>query len=267
LFLIIRSGWRAVFLIFGAVGVLWAAVWLVYYRNSPQEHRSVNAEELDLINVGADIRTAKKAVPWKRILRSKDVGLLSVTYFCYGWVLWLYLAWLPTYLRDARHFSLAGTGLAGLPLLAATLTNVLGGVFSDALTSKWKDVRRGRIVVSVTGFAVAGLMLIPGVAVASPLSSLAFLTLALGGLELTVPVSWAMAIDLGSEFSGSVSSVMNTCGNIGGALSAVAIGYLATRFGWTAPFALASVFCLVSAALVSRIHPGRVVVSGTRAIS
>jgi len=57
-----------------------------------------------------------------------------------------------------------------------------------------------------------------------------------GGLELTVAVSWAICIDIGGEFSGSVSSVMNTWGNLGGAISAVAVGYLATHFGWTLPF-------------------------------
>ena len=116
-----------------------------------------------------------------------------------------------------------------MKIIAARL--ILGGVFSDSLTARWRDIRRGRVGVSIIGFAIAGLMLIPGVAAASPVASLVFLTFALAGLELTVAVSWAMAIDLGGEFSGSVSSVMNTCGNLGGAFSAVAIGYLATRFG------------------------------------
>ena len=50
---------------------------------------------------------------------------------------------------------------------------------------------------------------------------------------------------------------MNTWGNLGGAISAVAVGYLATHFGWTSPFLLASALCLLSAWLVSRIDPRR----------
>jgi len=88
-------------------------------------------------------------------------------------------------------------------------------------------------------------------------AALSCLTVALGGLELTVAVSWAVCIDIGGEFSGSVSSVMNTWGNLGGAISAVAVGYLATHFGWTLPFLLASALCLLSAWLVSRIDPRR----------
>ena len=256
MYLIASSGWRIVFIVFGAIGLVWALGWYSYYRNTPLEHANVNEAEANLIALGTvPLVGVRPSIPWRRIFGSKDVWLLSATYFCYGWVLWLYLAWLPTYLREVRHFTLLGSGLAGLPLLAATATNVLGGLFSDALTAKWNDIRRGRVVVAAAGFAIAGLVLIPGVIVDGAIASLIFLTIALGGLELTVAVSWAVAIDLGGEFSGSVSSVMNTCGNIGGAISAVAVGYLATHFGWTAPFLMASTFCLISSILISRVDP------------
>ena len=251
------SGWRMVFVIFGAAGVLWAVGWFVYYRNYPAEHGSVNQAELALLDNSGVARVTAKSVPWRRILRSRDVWFLSTIYFCYGCVLWLYLAWLPTYLREARHFTGLRAGLAGVPLLAATFANVAGGVLSDRLTSRWKNVRRGRLTVAIAGYAVGGLALLPGVAAGDPFWAIAFLTTALAGLEMTVPVSWAMSIDLGGEFSGSVCSVMNTCGNVGGALSAVVVGYLATNFGWTAPFLFGSGLCLFAAILVSRIDPGR----------
>ena len=65
---------------------------------------------------------------------------------------------------------------------------------------------------------------------------LACLTIAMAGLELTVPVAWALCLDIAGDYSGSVTGVMNTLGNLGGAVSAVMIGYLATIFGWTVPF-------------------------------
>ena len=86
---------------------------------------------------------------------------------------------------------------------------------------------------------------------------LELLTFALAGLELTVAVAWAIALDIGGEFSGSVSSVMNTLGNLGGALSAVMIGYLATHLGWNWPFLAASALCLTAALLATRINPNR----------
>ena len=86
---------------------------------------------------------------------------------------------------------------------------------------------------------------------------MAFLTLALAGLELTVPVSWAISLDIGGDYSGSVSGVMNTLGNIGGALGAVCIGYLATNFGWNSSFLTASAMCCVAGLLAICINPTR----------
>jgi predicted MFS family arabinose efflux permease len=171
-------------------------------------------------------------------------------------VLWLYLAWFPSYLQEARHFTSLKTGLASIPLLAATVTNVAGGVLSDKLAAKFHDLRRGRLTVSICGFVVAALGLLPGVLARSPVTALVCLTL-LGGLELTVAVSWAICLDIGADYSGSVSSVMNTWGNLGVAFSAVMVGYLARLLGWTSPFLMASFLCLLSALIVNRIDPRR----------
>jgi len=254
--------WRSICFYFGAVGIVWAIGWYAYYRNSPHGHPKVNAQELELLaGVAPRVQPGvKRAVPWRRILRCRDLWYLSTIYFCYGFVLWMYLNWFPTYLAEARHFSLARTGLASLPLLAATMTNVAGGVLSDRLAHRWNDLRRGRLVVSICGFAIAGLALLPGVLSSSSAIALICLTIALAGLELTVAVSWAMCIDIGGEFSGSVSSVMNTSGNIGGAISTVAAGYLATMFGWNSPFLVGSALCIFAALLVSRVDPRRSVV-------
>ena len=258
-YLIAVSGWRTVFYIFGGVGFAWAIGWYALYRNTPGEHNRVDAAELALLSESRIPVSSgwKRAVPWRRILGNRDLQQLSTVYFCYGFVLWLYLAWFPTYLREARHLTGLKIGLASLPLLAATATNIAGGLLSDRFASKWGDLRRGRIIVSRSGFLIAAVALLPGVLASHEGVALFCLTIALGGLELTVAVSWALCIDIGGEFSGSVSAVMNTWGNLGGAISAVAVGYLATHFGWTSPFVLASMFCLLSAWLVSRVDPCR----------
>ena len=256
-FLLYKITWRGIFYSLGFLGVVLALVWYGYYRNCPQEHASVNEEELKAIGPAAAASPkAAGGVPWRRILRSRDLWFLSSMYFCYGWVLWMYLFWLPTYLVEARHFSQLKMGLgASLPLLAATVTNVAGGWITDKLSSRWSDLRRGRIAVSVIGFAIAGVGLIPGVLAQSASTGLFCLTIALAGLELTVAVSWAISLDIGGDFSGSVSGVMNTLGNLGCAASAVVIGYLATNLGWNWPFLVASGMCAIAALLATRINP------------
>ena len=258
-FLMTRVGWRAVFYLFGAGGILVALFWYTYYRDLPHQHFGVNPEELKLLDAGAPPPlVVRPPVPWGRILRSRDLWYLSMMYFCYGWVLWMYLQWLPTYLAEVRHFAQIRMGIgASIPLLAATVTNMAGGWISDALARKWGDLRRGRVAVSILGFAIAGIAILPGVLARDSTTGLACLTVALAGLELTVAVSWALCLDLAGDFSGSVTGVMNTLGNLGGALSTVMIGHLSTLFGWTVPFLVASFLCLVAALLATRIDPTR----------
>ena len=158
-FLMAQFSWRAVFYLFGGVGVLVAVAWYFYYRDFPQEHGGVNQAEMALLDEARRANPkVRAAVPWKRILRSRDLLFLSLMYFCYGWVFWMYLQWLPTYLSEVRHFTQMKMGMAAsLPLVAATIMNVAGGWLSDRLARLWGDLRRGRAVVAVAGFTVAGL--------------------------------------------------------------------------------------------------------------
>ena len=170
-FLIAHYGWRQALFAFGIIGIVLAAVWIAYFRNTPEQHSQVNTEELAILRPdGRQPATAKQkgSVPWRQILSSRDLLFLSSMYFCYGWVLWLYLYWIPTYLVEIRSFAHIKMGLAAsLPLLAATLTNIVGGTLSDRLVHAWGDLRRGRVVVSVFGFAVAGI----GLVLVAPASS------------------------------------------------------------------------------------------------
>jgi predicted MFS family arabinose efflux permease len=109
----------------------------------------------------------------------------------------------------------------------------------------------------VVGFLIAAVALVPGVLAQEANTALFWLVVALAGLELTVAVSWAICLDIGGNFSGSVAGVMNTFGNLGGAFSAVAVGYLAQYLGWTYPFIVSSALCLLAAVLALRIDPRR----------
>jgi sugar phosphate permease len=80
-----------------------------------------------------------------------------------------------------------------------------------------------------------------------------------------VGVSWAIPLDIGGDYAGSVSAVMNTCGNIGGAISPALLAYLVSAYGWDVPFFLAAGLCVVAAALFSRIDATRRISAGERA--
>jgi sugar phosphate permease len=107
------------------------------------------------------------------------------------------------------------------------------------------------------GFLMAAAFILPATFTSSSTTCVWYTCLALFGLESTVGVSWAIPLDIGADYAGSVSAVMNTCGNIGGAISPALLAYLVRDYGWNVPFVFTAVLCLIAAALFSRIDATR----------
>ena len=258
--MIVGFGWRLPFFAFGFLGVAWAAIWYWYYRDSPDEHTGVNPAELELIQSslgGPKSRVAGK-VPWGEILASHTLWLLAAMYFCYGWCLAVYLDWFPTYLSESRGLNIKTMGFyASLPLFAGVLGDFLGGWLSDRIAHQTGNLKLARRSVAVCGFLIAAAGIIPATLAAGPEACVAFTCIAFFGLEVTVGVSWAVPLDIGGDWAGSVSSVMNTSGNIGGAISTLALGYLVRDYGWNVPFFVAAALCALGAILFGRLDASR----------
>jgi MFS transporter, ACS family, glucarate transporter len=249
------GGWRPAFFLFGLFGVTWAIVWFVYYRDTPEEHRGVNQAEREWIGSG---RKRSNHVPWRTILSHSHLWILALMYFCYNFNLNVYQDWFPTYLHDSRGLTLAKMGFyASLPLLAGVLGDLAGGSFSDAVLRATGKVNLARRWVAIAGFVVSGAATIPAVLARKPEVSVAFYCLAFFALEWTVGISWAIPLDIGGDFAGSVSAVMNSLGNIGGAISAPVVTYLARGLGWNVPFFLTSALCVIAILLFLNIDCSR----------
>jgi sugar phosphate permease len=184
--------------------------------------------------------------------------MICAMYFCYAYNISVYLTWFPKYLSDNRGFSLQKMGLyASLPLLAGTLGDLAGGWISDILARRFGDIKLARRGVAITGFLLAAVTIALATLTADPLVSVFYSCLAVLGLELTVGVSWAVTIDIGGESAGSVSALMNTFGNTGGALASVLTGYMVKFSGWNLPFLIVSGLSALAALLFIRIDAGK----------
>jgi sugar phosphate permease len=257
--LIAHYGWRAPFFIFAGLGILWAAVWYGFYRDSPNEHRLVNSAERELIaNALGDTAKHSKIVPWRQILTSPQMWLLSAMYFCYGYDIGIFLTWFPKYLHAERQFELQQMGFyASLPLLAGVAGDICGGWFSDQALKRSGSLKFARRVVAIPGFLIAAATIPLACLASDPLVSVGYFSLAVFGIELTVGVSWAVTLDLGGVYAGSVSAVMNTFGNLGAAIAAAMTGYIVNASGWTAAFLVLAVYSLVAAVLFTRIDASK----------
>ncbi len=250
-------GWRAAFYAFGVLGVVWSAVWFFYYRDTPEEHSGVNDAERELI-AGGIKRKVAGPVPWRQILSHGNLWVLSVMYFFYNYNLNVYQDWFPTYLTQAKGMTLARMGIySSLPLLAGVVGDLAGGWFSDIVLRRTGNVNLARRWVAIAGFLLSAAATVPAVLAHDPKVSVAFYCVAFFGLEWTVGISWAVPLDIGGDFAGSVSAVMNMLGNFGGAIAATVVTYTATHYGWNVPFLMTAGLCLIAAALYLKIDASK----------
>ncbi len=177
-------------------------------------------------------------VPWCKLYRNSTVWLLCGQYFClsYGW--YFYISWLPTYLQEARGLAVTQSAvLAGLPLFLGGLGSLFGGFFSDSLARRIGAVKTRRRMAYV-GFAGATMLLLVSAHTPHPVLAMVIMGLASFSNDLAMPGSWGACMDVGGKYAGTLSGMMNMAGNLGGALSPVAIGYILreTNNNWTITF-------------------------------
>jgi len=142
-------------------------------------------------------------------------------------------------------------------LMAGVVGDIFGGSLSDLWARRTGDLKIARRVIGCGGFLLSALCMVPASLTTNPYVCLWFSCGAIFGLELTVGVSWAITLDIGEHFAGSVSSVMNTCGNIGGGTGSALSGYLVKMSGWSAPFLLMAGLSFLGAVLYLRINAGK----------
>ena len=256
--IIAHYGWRAAFIVFGSAGIFWAGAWYWYYRDTPAEQPRANTAERELIASAIGGREVSgEAVPWKKILSSSQMWILALMYFCYTYPLGIYLDWFPKYLNSERGFSVEKMGFyASLPLFAAVLGDLAGGWISD-IWARRSGLRTARKYVAIAGFLVAGSGMLAACLTPNALVSVAWSCIGMFGLELTVGVSWAIPLDIGGNYAGSVSAVMNSFGNMGGAVATTLSGYLVKYYGWTPTFVVMSALAFAGAILFTRIDAGK----------
>jgi sugar phosphate permease len=274
--IMVRYGWRMVFYVFGVIGLAWSLLFLLAYRNIPEEHKGVGRIEVARIR-GVDDRgeirqlsiPKRPMVPWSVLLKHPNMWAVMCAYFTYVYCLWIFLSWLPSYLVDFRHLTLLKMGyFASPPLFASVVGDTLGGWLTDILFVKTKNIKFARRSVAIVGMLGCGGFILPAALTSNPLTAVYCLTGSMFFLELIIGSAWAVPMDIGGEYSGTVSGMMNMAGNIGGALSPTVFGYLVARGSWVAPFAVAASLLFIGAAIwafwlnpeVSVVDEGTVVV-------
>lgn len=245
-------GWRSSFYLSGLLGLFAVLIWQWYVTNTPEQHIKVNAEELAVIGRERTPPTNKRVLrkpPWKQMLSKASVWGIVLGYMCQGFPIYFYHTWFFIYLVRVRHLSLTQGGFWGAtPYLAIAVLAPIGGWFSDFMVRR-VGRRRGRRIAVAVGMLSSASLIWLGSEAGSRAEAIALLALGAGLNMFAASTYWATCIDLTEEFTGSLSGLMNTFGNLGGWLSPIVSAYIATHFGWNRALDCAAVVTIASALL------------------
>lgn len=255
--LLLVIGWRMAFLALAAVGVVWAAGWCLWFRNTPEEHRGVSPVERDYIALNRGIiRQTSEPMPLRKLLSLPNIWLLMGQYFASNFTFFFCLTWLFPYLQRTYHLDPLATGFySALPLLGGAFGNWFGGALVDGLYGRGHGLASRRLP-AMSGFSLAIAGIIASLLCSTPLAAVLCLSAAMFGSDMTVSCSWAFAIDIGRGHSGAVSGAMNMAGNLGSFLTSLAFPYLALATGSTMSFfAVGALLNALAVFLWSRARP------------
>jgi sugar phosphate permease len=249
------GSWRVAFVILGLASLLWPALWMWFYRDDPREHPGITAE--DLAKLPARAAGGSRRVPWLRLARR--ILPVTIVDFCYGWTLWLFLSWIPSFFFQNYRLNLQASALFSTGVfLAGVVGDTLGGVASDALFRRTGSLVVARRSVIVAGFVGAFVFLLPVVLIHEVNVAAICLSLAFFFLELIVGPIWSIPMDIAPRYAGSASGMMNFGFGVAGIISPLSFGYLVDRTGgWVFPFVASLVLLPIGALLALRLRPDK----------
>jgi ACS family glucarate transporter-like MFS transporter len=267
--IILLYGWRASFWISALIGGAAGLVWFLVSRDSPEVHPLVSQEEQAFIEAGRnDAPLAPGAAgfvsvlrinktPWSRIFRNKSILVLTLSYFCFGYIAWMFFAWFYIYLAQERGLDLKSSALYSmLPFMAMTIGCLLGGVVSDSIVRR-HGLRLGRCLVPGVALASTAALLVLGSRAHGMRFAGITLACGAGALYLSQSAFWAVAADVAGEYAGVVSGMMNMGAQTGSACTASLTPWIAAHFGWEKSFGTAAALAVVGALAWIAIHPSR----------
>jgi MFS family permease len=235
--LMVQMSWRGAFILSGIVSFTWALVWVWYFRDNPRDHARITESECTRL---AEYSGSKERLPtpWRPLLAR--MAPVTAVYFCYGWVLWLFLSWIPQYFLHSYHMQLGKSALfASGVFFAGVLGDWLGGFVTDGILKKTGNVRLARNVMVGVCMLLTLLSLAPIMFVSNISITVAALCLSAGFFfnEMTIGPMWSMPMDIAPKHSGIASGVMNMGSALAAIISPVIGGFLIDRTGnWDLPF-------------------------------
>ena len=217
---------------FGLLGLVWAVYWLMTSHETPESHPRISDEEKELLRAPASDVAGPLVVPVRRILTHPAVWAIIVNKFCTLWMVYVFLAWLPSYFSSVQGISLAGSGLfAALPWIAMSLMLYVASGFSDGLLAKGRALDFVRKSMQVAGLAgsMVFLLLIP--LADSALMALLATCCAMAALACCYSGADPAIMEIAPRYRGFITGLVGSISNLPGIIAIPMIGWLVDTTG------------------------------------
>ena len=224
-------GWRMSFYVLSVIGIVWAVVWHYWFRDFPHLKAGISKEELAHIESNRQFKVHSHHIPWKQILRSRNMWALMLMFHFFMYGAYFFTAWLPIYLKEGRGFSTNQMQLfATLPFVFGAIGCLVGGYLSDWLISIF-GLKIGRRSVGIMGMGVSSVIILAAATTTDNQTAAYLLAIGMGFKDLTLPVAFAVCVDVGRDKAGTVSGAMNMVGQLGAVFLSLLFGYIVQLTG------------------------------------
>ncbi len=255
--ILVTWGWQWSFYVSALIGLAAGAGWYVLARDTPRSHPWATRREIEYIEAGLPPVAAKTkgGLPLGSIVTNSNLLKVTISYFAYGYVAYIFFTWFFIYLSRVRGLNLKASAMYSmLPFLAMSICSAAGGLIADAVTKRYGK-RAGRCGIAVIGLALAAVFIALATQVESARLASVVLAGGAGALYLSQSSFWAVTADIAGTSAGSASGLMNMFNQLAGFTTALLTPWIALHFGWTSSFLVAGALAAIGSVAWIFVNP------------
>jgi sugar phosphate permease len=256
-------GWRMAFLILGIVGSIWAVAWYYWFRDNPSELKGITQKEIDEIESARKNAPISHKIHWKTIIKNPNIWLLMIMCHLFFYASYFFTNWSSTYFQEGRMMTEDQTkNFISLSYFLGAIGCIVGGFASDFLSKKY-GLKLGRRIVGVAGLGLSSICFLGAGMTTDNQVAGYLLALCVFLKDLTLPVAFAVCVDIGKRNAGTVTGAMNFAGQMGGFFITIIFGTIVQQTGnFNYPLFLIAGCLILASALWFFIDPTKEIVEG-----
>ncbi|PYT31415.1 MAG: hypothetical protein DMG57_05145 [Acidobacteria bacterium] len=215
-------GWPIAFWVAGGMTTVLILMWFLWIRDRPSGRSAA---------LSTEPRAPQAGIPWGRLLKDRNLLLLTGAYFMLNYFEYIFYYWIYYYFAEIRHMKEQSAMATTWLFITMAVMTPLGGWVTDLMVKRF-GLRKGKRIVPIAAMASSAVLLSVGASGLGLFGTVALLSLAVGCSMAPEGAFWSTAIHMGGRQVGAACGIMNTGGNIGGALAPILTPLIASRFGW-----------------------------------